>query len=63
MSVDSTVEPTLVNGSPALVLHVDGELDGVNAMRVEDTRITGLYFVRNPQNLTHIQSATPLTLR
>ncbi|MFG2915655.1 RNA polymerase sigma-70 factor [Kitasatospora sp. NPDC048298] len=58
-----TVEATIVNGSPALALHVDGELDGVLAMRVEDTRITGLYFVRNPQKLTHLGSETPLTLR
>ncbi|MEU2124381.1 RNA polymerase sigma-70 factor [Nocardia niwae] len=58
-----TVESTTVNGSPALALHVDGELDGVMAMRVEDTRITGLYYVRNPQKLTHVDSETPLTLR
>ena len=61
--VPLTVEPTVVNGSPALALHVDGELDGVIAMRVEDSRITGLYYVRNPQKLTHIESETPLTLR
>jgi RNA polymerase sigma-70 factor (ECF subfamily) len=61
--VPLTVEPTVVNGSPALALHVDGELDGVIAMRVEDSRITGLYYVRNPQKLTHIESETSLTLR
>ncbi|WP_454198415.1 RNA polymerase sigma-70 factor [Nocardia sp. Marseille-Q1738] len=58
-----TVEPTAVNGGPALALHVDGELDGVIAMRVEDTHITGLYYIRNPQKLTHIESETPLSLR
>ncbi|MGW4330395.1 RNA polymerase sigma-70 factor [Nocardia sp. NPDC004573] len=58
-----SVESTTVNGSPALALHMDGELDGVLAMRVEDTRITGIYYVRNPQKLTHIDSETPLTLR
>ncbi|MGO4616054.1 RNA polymerase sigma-70 factor [Nocardia sp. 2YAB30] len=58
-----TVEPTTVNGSPALALHVDGELDGVITIRVEDAHITGLYYVRNPQKLTHIDSETPLTLR
>ncbi|WP_431952258.1 RNA polymerase sigma-70 factor [Nocardia lijiangensis] len=57
------VEPTTVNGGPALALHVDGELDGVIAMCVEDTRITGLYFVRNPQKLTRVESETPLTLQ
>ncbi|MFF3667433.1 RNA polymerase sigma-70 factor [Microtetraspora malaysiensis] len=57
------VEATTVNGSPAVALHMDGELDGVIAMRVEDTHISGLYYVRNPQKLTYIASETPLTLR
>ncbi|MFF2775991.1 RNA polymerase sigma-70 factor [Streptomyces sp. NPDC058052] len=56
-----TWTPTLVNGSPALAAHVDGALDGVMAVRVENTRITGLYFVRNPEKLTHLDSETPLT--
>ncbi|WP_433728150.1 RNA polymerase sigma-70 factor [Nocardia sp. CA-129566] len=62
-NVTVTVEPTTVNGGPALALHVDGELDGVVAMHVEDTHITGIYYVRNPQKLTYIESETPLTLR
>lgn len=55
--------PAVVNGSPALVVHMDGELDGVLAARVEAGRITGLYFVRNPEKLSRIASETPLTLR
>ncbi|WP_435866434.1 RNA polymerase sigma-70 factor [Streptosporangium sandarakinum] len=58
-----TGEPTVVNGSPALLLRVNGEIDGVIAVRVEDARITGLYYVRNPRKLTRITSETPLTLR
>ncbi|MGV9302045.1 RNA polymerase sigma-70 factor [Nonomuraea sp. NPDC004354] len=58
-----TGDPTVVNGNPALIIRVDGELDGVLAMRVEDARITGLYYVRNPQKLTRVASETPLTLR
>jgi RNA polymerase sigma-70 factor (TIGR02957 family) len=58
-----TVGPTVVNGNPALVLRVDGELDGVLAVRVEDARISGIYYVRNPDKLTHVESETPLTLR
>ncbi|MDA3645422.1 RNA polymerase sigma-70 factor [Saccharopolyspora indica] len=61
--VTLTAEPTTINGSPALALHVDGELDGIMALRVEDTRITGLYYVRNPQKLTRLEAETPLTLR
>ncbi|MDL4816857.1 RNA polymerase sigma-70 factor [Actinomadura opuntiae] len=58
-----TTHPTVVNGNPALLMRVDGELDGVMAIRVEDARITGLYYVRNPEKLTRIESETPITLR
>ena len=58
-----TVDPAMVNGSPALVVRLDGEIDGVLAIRVEDARITGLYYVRNPEKLTRVESETPLTLR
>ncbi|MEO3889453.1 RNA polymerase sigma-70 factor [Nonomuraea sp. B5E05] len=63
-----TAAPTVVNGNPALVLSLDGELDGVLAISVEDgvedrARITGLYYVRNPEKLTRVQSETLLTRR
>jgi RNA polymerase sigma-70 factor (TIGR02957 family) len=58
-----TADPTVVNGSPALVVRLDGEIDGVMAIWVEDARITGLYYVRNPEKLTRVESETPLTLR
>ena len=57
-----TTQPTVVNGNPALVMRVDGAIDGIIAIRVEDARITGLYYVRNPEKLSHVISATPLTL-
>ncbi|TYB66702.1 RNA polymerase sigma-70 factor [Nonomuraea sp. PA05] len=60
--VTLTGEPTLVNGGPALVLRVNGEIDGVIAASVEDGRIAGLYYVRNPYKLTRIASEIPLTL-
>ncbi|MFJ9026590.1 RNA polymerase subunit sigma-24, partial [Streptomyces sp. NPDC102259] len=58
-----TLGPTVVNGNPALAVHLDGVLDGVMAIRVEDARITGLYYVRNPDKLTRFAAETPLTLR
>jgi hypothetical protein len=61
--VTLTVGTTMVNGNPALMLRVNGEFDGVIAVRVEDTRITGLYYVRNPDKLARFESETPLTLR
>src|SRR5262249_14551667 len=58
-----TADPTVVNGNPALVVRLDGAIDGVLAIRVEDARITGLYYVRNPEKLTRVESKTPLTRR
>ncbi|MFE0760592.1 RNA polymerase sigma-70 factor [Streptomyces smyrnaeus] len=58
-----TTEPTLVNGHPALLVRMGGEIDGVMAISVEKGLITGLYYVRNPEKLSHVTSATPLTLR
>ncbi|MEV6872049.1 RNA polymerase sigma-70 factor [Amycolatopsis sp. NPDC051128] len=57
-----TTGPTVVNGNPGLVLRLDGEIDGVMTARVEDGRITGLYYVRNPEKLTRVESETALTL-
>ncbi|MEX5634046.1 RNA polymerase sigma-70 factor [Parafrankia sp. FMc2] len=58
-----TCDPTVVNGNPALVVRLNGALDGVLAIRVEGARITGLYFVRNPEKLSRVGSETPLALR
>ncbi|MEU4312029.1 RNA polymerase sigma-70 factor [Nocardia sp. NPDC024068] len=58
-----TVDFTVVNGSPAFVVRIDDVLEGIMAFRVEDGHISGLYFVRNPAKLTHIESETTLTLR
>ncbi|MEU4408015.1 RNA polymerase sigma-70 factor [Streptosporangium sp. NPDC023963] len=58
-----TGDLTVVNGNPALVFRLDGAFDGVMAVRVEDARITGLYYIRNPEKLTRVESETPLTLR
>jgi RNA polymerase sigma-70 factor (ECF subfamily) len=58
-----TVSPTVVNGNPALLVHLDGEIDGVMAVRLEDAHITGLYYVRNPEKLSRVEAENPLTLR
>jgi RNA polymerase sigma-70 factor (ECF subfamily) len=58
-----TGAPTVVNGNPALVIHLDGELDGIIAVQVEGGRISGLYYVRNPEKLTRVGAETSLTLR
>ncbi|MEU6457013.1 RNA polymerase sigma-70 factor [Streptomyces sp. NPDC047065] len=58
-----TSDTTTVNGNPALVLRLDGVIDGVLAFRVEDGRVTGLYYVRNPEKLTRVESETPIVSR
>jgi RNA polymerase sigma-70 factor (TIGR02957 family) len=58
-----TVEMVLVNGNPALLLRLDGALDGIMAVRVEAGRIAGMYYVRNPAKLSHVRAATPLSRR
>ncbi|MCG8918364.1 RNA polymerase sigma-70 factor [Actinokineospora sp. PR83] len=50
-----------VNGYPALVVRLGGEIDTVVAVRVEDGLITGLYAVRNPEKLSHMERETTLS--
>ncbi|MFE9093956.1 RNA polymerase sigma-70 factor [Streptomyces sp. NPDC007264] len=49
-----------VNGHPALMLRLDGALDTVVAVHVDDGLITGLYAVRNPEKLSHMRHETAL---
>ncbi|GAA3463108.1 RNA polymerase sigma-70 factor [Saccharothrix longispora] len=56
----ATLRPAQVNGWPALVLLLDGGIDTVVAVRVDDGLVTGLYAVRNPEKLSHMASETAL---
>ncbi|WP_345747292.1 RNA polymerase sigma-70 factor [Streptomyces sp. ODS28] len=49
------VEAAQVNGGPALILRVGGEVDAVLAVRVEGGVVTGLYAVRNPAKLAGVK--------
>jgi hypothetical protein len=44
-----SLQPAQVNGYPALMLRLNGEIDGVLAVRIDDGLVTGLYYVRNPE--------------
>ncbi len=57
-----TFEPAQVNGAPALILRLDGELDTVMAVRVENGLVSGLYAVRNPEKLSHVEQETVVSL-
>ncbi|MDH6218721.1 RNA polymerase sigma-70 factor [Streptomyces pseudovenezuelae] len=50
-----------VNGFPALVFRFDGEVDTVLAVRIDDGLVTGLYAVRNPEKLSHMDQETTLS--
>jgi RNA polymerase sigma-70 factor (ECF subfamily) len=56
----TTLQPAQVNGYPALILRMDGELDTVVAVRMDDGLITGLYAVRNPAKLSYMERETLL---
>lgn len=49
-----TTELAQVNGGPALIIWLDGELDSVVSMRVEDGLVSGIYTVRNPEKLSRM---------
>ncbi|WP_067810840.1 RNA polymerase sigma-70 factor [Actinomadura kijaniata] len=55
-----SLRPAQVNGHPALVLRRDGKVDTVLALRVDDGLVTGLYAVRNPEKLSHMERETAL---
>jgi RNA polymerase sigma-70 factor (ECF subfamily) len=56
----ASLRPAQVNGCPALILRLNGEIDTVMAVRVDDGLITGLYAVRNPEKLSHMERETAL---
>jgi RNA polymerase sigma-70 factor (TIGR02957 family) len=55
-----SLHPAQVNGHPALILRRSGEVDTVIAVRIDNDLITGLYAVRNPAKLSHMQRETAL---
>ncbi|WP_433284084.1 RNA polymerase sigma-70 factor [Pseudonocardia sp. CA-142604] len=55
-----SLQPAQVNGYPALVLRLGGEIDTVVTVRIDDGLITGLYAVRNPEKLSYMEQETAL---
>jgi hypothetical protein len=62
LSGTASVELAQINGGPALIFRIDGELDGIVAVRVDEGLITGLYAVRNPEKLSRVQPETAVQL-
>nr|WP_189872736.1 RNA polymerase sigma-70 factor [Streptomyces viridiviolaceus] len=61
INATASLRPAQVNGHPALVLRVDGGIDTVIAVRIDDGLITGLYAVRNPEKLSRIDRETTVS--
>ena len=59
--VEASADVVVVNGAPALRIVVDGEIDTIATMVVEDGLVTGMYAVRNPHKLAHLDDVTSLT--
>ena len=57
-----SVEWSFVNGSPAILLFIDGELDAVGTGLAVDGRITEIYLVRNPEKLTDVHTLREVRL-
>lgn len=49
-----TADLAYVNGGPALILRLDGEIDSVVTMRVDEGMVSGIYTVRNPEKLSRM---------
>ena len=56
-----SLQPAQVNGHPALILSLDGDIHSVLAVRIDDGLVTGIYAVRNPRKLSRIQRETVVT--
>src|SRR5271156_4098716 len=57
----ASLQPVQVNGYPALILRLNGEIDAVIAVRIDDGLITGLYAVRNPEKLSRVERQTAVS--
>ncbi len=61
LHAEASVEPIQINGYPALLIRLNGEIDNVVAVRTDNAQITGLYIIRNPEKLSRVQQETPVT--
>jgi RNA polymerase sigma-70 factor (ECF subfamily) len=61
VGAELSLEPVQVNGSPALLMRLNGEIDSVMAVQVEGGLVTGIYTVRNPEKLSRIDREITLS--
>ncbi|MEV4569949.1 RNA polymerase sigma-70 factor [Nonomuraea sp. NPDC049419] len=58
---ERSTELVQINGGPGLLVRVNGEIDGVVAVRVENGYVTGAYHVRNPEKLSRVERETAVS--
>jgi RNA polymerase sigma-70 factor (TIGR02957 family) len=56
-----SVEPVQINGRPALIIRLSGEIESLVAMQIDGGLITGLYVVRNPEKLSRVERETAVS--
>jgi RNA polymerase sigma-70 factor, ECF subfamily len=61
IAATASLQPVHVNGYPALILRLNGDVDAVIAVRIDDGLITGLYAVRNPEKLSRVGRETAVS--
>jgi RNA polymerase sigma-70 factor (ECF subfamily) len=61
IAATASLQPVHVNGYPALILRLNGDVDAVIAVRIDDGLITGLYAVRNPEKLSRVERETAVS--
>ena len=61
VGAQTSLEAVQVNGYPALIMRLNGEIDCVVAARVEDGFVTELYVVRNPEKLSRVDRETAVS--
>lgn len=57
----SSYESVQINGSEALIVRFNGEIDSAITFKVADGWITEMYTVRNPEKLSHIARETAIS--
>ncbi|WP_433508669.1 RNA polymerase sigma-70 factor [Nonomuraea sp. CA-143628] len=61
LNPEASLRLAQVNGHPALIVRLDGAIDTVVTVRIDDGLIAGLYAVRNPEKLSHMEWETTVS--
>jgi RNA polymerase sigma-70 factor (ECF subfamily) len=56
-----TMELVQVNGWPALLIRLEGEIDSVLSVRVDEGLVSAIYTVRNPDKLSRMMEESALS--